>query len=95
MSKSPVLDKDTGLLAALGIAGALIGLAKLFSGNDKITVRLATTRAILSGALGMCAAASTIFVPNLSMPAQVGLACVLASLGVSALEKLFERWVNK
>ena len=89
------MNPETKLLATLGISGALIGLAQILSSDNKVTWRIGITRAVLSGALGISAAAAGIFVENLSFPAQVGLACILSSLGTSALEKLLQRVVNR
>lgn len=91
MRLTQVLDKDTGLLAALGLTGAIIGLTQLLASGDKITFRLVLTRAILSGAIGMTATAFEIIAPALSMPAKVGIACLLASIGTSALERVLQR----
>lgn len=89
-----VFTKDTSLLLALGAAGMLVGMGQLLAKGEKITARLLIARAILSGALGVCAAAVTIVVPGISFAAHVGLACVLSSLGTSAVERLFQRVVK-
>jgi hypothetical protein len=90
-----VFSKDTVLLLALGAAGALVGIGQLLSKGDKITTRLLIARAIMHGALGVCAAAVTIVIPGVSFAAQVGLACVLASIGTSAVESLFQKVLSK
>lgn len=87
-------SKDTALILSLAAAGMVVGLGQLLSKGEQITARLLVARAILSGALGVCAAAITIVVPNISFAAHVGLACVLSSLGTSAIERLFQRVVK-
>lgn len=89
------MNQDTKLLATLGLIGAFIGIGQLLASGDKITARVAVSRAILSGALGLCAAASTLVFPELTFTASVGLACVIASLGTSALERLFQKFLTK
>lgn len=88
-------SKDTVLLASLAASGALVGLVQLLSKGEKITARLVITRALLHGVLGVCAAAVTIVVPGISFAAQVGLACIMSSIGTSAIERIFQRVVGR
>ena len=88
------MQESTKLLTSLGVAGAVIGIGQLLSGGERLTLRLALGRAIVSGGLGMCAGASAIIFPELSFPATVGMAAVLSSLGTSAIERLFQRVVG-
>ena len=90
-----VFHKDTVLLWSLAAAGSLVGLGQLLSKGEKITARLLAARAIIHGALGACAASIAIVIPDVSFTAQVGLACVLSSLGTSAIERLFQRVTSK
>lgn len=89
------MSKDTSLLVTLGTAGVIIGFAQLLSAGDKITMRLLLARAILSGALGVAAAAASLVFPTMSFAATVGLACVMSSLGTSAIEKMFQRVIGR
>ena len=88
------MNPDTKLLASLGLAGALIGLGQLLASGDKITLRVVLARSILSGALGLSVAAASLLFPTLGYATSVGLACVIASLGTSALERLFQRFLG-
>jgi len=89
------MDNDTKLLASLGLTAAFIGIGQLLASGEKITVRVVFARSILSGALGLSVAAMNIVLPDISFAASVGLACVLASLGTSALERLFQKVISK
>lgn len=89
------MQEDTKLLTTLGVAGVIIGVAKLLASDAPIQMRQAVGRCILHGALGVAAASVVAFIPNLSFAGQVGLACVFASLGASALEKMFANWTSK
>lgn len=89
------MDNDTKLLASLGLVGAALGLGQLLASGDKITARVVLARAICSGGLGLCSAAATLIFPTLTFTASVGLACVLASLGTSAIERLFQKFLSK
>jgi hypothetical protein len=86
---------DAKLLAALGTAGVLIGVGKMLADDKPLKARQAIGRAILSGALGVAAGAIVIAIPGVGFVPQVALACILTSLGTSALEVLFSRLVHK
>lgn len=89
------MDQEAKLVGALAGAGFIVGIAKLLNSDEPIKVRQAIGRAILSGATGLAAGAAVIFIPGISFVAQVALACILSSLGTSALETLFARIVKK
>ncbi|WP_408953169.1 hypothetical protein [Lysobacter sp. Hz 25] len=89
------MNEDLKLLTALGCAGAVIGIAKMLSSTEKLKPRQIVGRAILSGALGVAAGAIVLLFPGIGFVPQIAVACILASLGVSALEVLFNRFLNK
>jgi len=89
------MNEELKLVGALTGVGFLVGIAKMLSSDEPIKLRHALGRAILSGALGLAAGAVVIFIPGVSFVAQVALACILASLGSSALESMFNRVVKK
>jgi hypothetical protein len=62
--------------------------------GERLTLRLALGRAIVSGGLGLCAGAALVFFPSLPLPALVGIACVLVSLGTSSLERMFQSYLK-
>jgi len=80
------MHDEVKLVGALAGVGLIVGIAKMLTSNDPITWKQALGRAILSGATGLAAGA---------IVAQVALACILASLGTSALETVLNRVVNK
>ncbi len=83
------------LLAALAAAGVLIGVGKLLASDEPVKLRQAIGRAILNGALGVAAGAIVLLFPGIGLVPQIAVACILASLGVSTLEVLFNRVLKK
>lgn len=92
---SDINSPEFKTIAALGATGVIIGIAKMLVSNEPIKARQAVGRAILSGALGVSAGAAVVFFPGLGFIAQVGVACVIASLGTSAIESAFQKWLKK
>lgn len=88
------LDETSKNALTLAMVGALVGIGTLLASTERLTWRVVIGRAISSGALGMSAAALLSFMPTLPFAAQLGLAAVLASLGTSALERLFQRVIG-
>lgn len=78
-------------IGALSLAGLLIGMGQLLASTEKLTWRLACGRAIVSAGLGASSAAVLAWLPSLPFEAQLGLACALASLGTSSLERILQR----
>lgn len=89
------MKEDLKLLGLLAAVGALIGVANMLKSDEKLTIRKVAARAILNGGLGVAAAAIVLLIPSAPFAAQVGLGAALASLGVSALEALFNKAVSK
>lgn len=89
------MQEEAKLVGALAGAGVLVGIAKMLTSDEPLKARQVLGRAILSGATGLAAGAAVIFIPGLAFVPQVALACVLASLGTSAIESLFNRIVKK
>jgi hypothetical protein len=88
------MDNDTKLLASLGVTGAIIGLGKTLASTDPANWKIALARCITTAGLSMSAAFAVVIFPTLSFPAHVGLAAALASLGTTALESLFSRFLG-
>ena len=82
---------DGGILASLGGMGALIGLGQLLLSEEKITLRKAAGRAIVTAGISTAAAAVLTYFPQLPFPALVGVAALIASLGTTGLERLVAR----
>jgi len=83
------------LLGSLAIAGLVAGLGTLLASEEPITTRVVVGRALSSMALGVTAAAAMVWIPGLSYTAQVGIACAVASLGTSGLERLYQKVMNR
>lgn len=73
------------------IVGISIGLGQLMASNERITSRLLLGRSLSTGGLAMAAGIVLVWVPELSMVGQIGVAAGLASLGTSGLERVFQR----
>jgi hypothetical protein len=89
------MNSDTKLAVTLVTIGSVVGIGKLLASAEKITARVVIARAIISGALGLCAAAASLMFPDISPNATIGVACVLSSLGSSAVESLFQKFLSK
>lgn len=85
---------DTKLIGSLAAAGALLGIGQLLASGDRLTWRIAAGRAIVSGGLGVAAGSAHAYLPELSLTATIGLACLLVSLGTSGIERLFQRFIG-
>lgn len=86
---------DITLLGTLCAVGALIGIGKMLVSDAPLTPRQVVGRAILHGGLGLAAAAVMVALPSIGTVAQVGIACLFSSLGTSALEAAFNKWLKK
>lgn len=75
----------------LGLAGLFAGLGALLASQETLTIRVVAGRAISSFTLGMGAASALTFFPNLPFEAQIGIACLAASLGTSGLERVLQK----
>lgn len=78
-------------LALMFLAGLVTGLGQLLASEEKLTWRIITGRALSSAALGASAGTALILIPDMPLTASIGLACALASLGTSFLEKVVQR----
>lgn len=76
------------------LVGVVIGIGQLLAGNDRLTLRLFLGRALSTGGLAMAAGVVLVWVPELSMPGQLGVAAALASLGTSGLERVLQRAIE-
>lgn len=82
-------EADALLYAGLmGVIGAVIGLGKLLQSGEKISLRLALGRAIVTSGLGVSAFALLVLIPDVPKVALVGVSALLASLGESAVERI-------
>ncbi len=86
-----ILEIGDALLHAgsMFAVGVLIALTQILGSGEKITLKMAIGRALATGGLATSAGAVVLWIPNAPLFSQIGLAAILASLGVSGLEKLF------
>ena len=76
------------------MVGISIGMGQLLAGNERLTLRLLVGRALSTGGLAMAAGVVLVWVPELSLVGQIGVAAGLASLGTSGLERTLHRFIK-
>lgn len=81
--------------ALFGTVGLVIAIGQLLASQERLTPRIIVGRALATGGIAMGAGTILIWMPELSLVGQVGVAATLASLGTSGLEKLFQRWLGR
>lgn len=79
------------LFAFVGIS---IGLGQLLASGELLTWRIIIGRSLSTGGIAMAAGAVLVWVPDLPLVGQIGVAAGLASLGTSGLERLFQRAIQ-
>lgn len=79
----------------LGSAGMVAGIGSLLASSQTLTARVVFGRALSSVTIGMAAASLLAVMPEMAFEAQVGIACLAASLGTSGLERLLQRVTKK
>lgn len=75
----------------LSLVGIAIGIGQLLGTAERLTPRLIWGRALSSGGLAMAAGAVLLWVPELPLLGKIGVAATIASLGISGLERMFQR----
>lgn len=92
-------EKVIGYLEQIGnallfsLVGISIGLGQLLASGEALTARIIVGRALSTGGIAMAAGAVLVWVPDVPMLGQIGVAAALASLGTSGLERLFQRLI--
>lgn len=92
MDESRVLTHPIVVLAG---AGLVAGLGQLLASDEVLTARIVIGRALSSLALGVTAGTALTWMPDMPLTAMVGLACLIASLGTSGLERLLQKFLKK
>jgi hypothetical protein len=77
-----------------GVIGLTIGIGQLLASGEVLTWRIVIGRALSTGGIAMGAGAVLVWVPELSLIGQMGVAAALASLGTSGLERMFQRIIQ-
>ena len=81
-------------IAWLAGAGLVTGLGNLLASQEKLTPRIVIGRALSSAGLGASSATVLTWIPGLPLEAMLGIACLIASLGTSGLERLLQRMIG-
>lgn len=87
--------KGAAQAAAFVITGIAIGLGQLLLSPERLTRRIMFGRALSTGGIAMGAGAVLVWFPDLPFLGLLGIAAMLASLGTSALERIFQRFLGK
>jgi hypothetical protein len=77
------------------LVGVSIGLGQLLASGEVLTWRIIVGRSLSTGGIAMAAGATLVWVPDLPMVGQIGVAAALASLGTSGLERLFQSVIQR
>lgn len=77
-----------------GLVGISIGVGQLLASNEVLTWRIVIGRSLSTGGIAMASGAALVWVPDLPLLGQIGIAAALASLGTSGLERLFQRFLQ-
>lgn len=88
-----VVDGKDNIAHALlfSFIGVSIGIGQLLASPERLTKRIIIGRALSTGGLSMAAGLVLVWVPDLPLIGQIGVAAALASLGTSGLERMFQR----
>ena len=92
MDESRIITHPIVVLAG---AGLVAGLGQLLASEEVLTTRIVIGRALSSVALGVAAGTALTWMPDMPLTAMVGLACAIASLGTSGLERLLQKFLKK
>lgn len=90
-------DKVISLLEQIGnalmfaIVGIAIGVGQLLASAEVLKWRIIIGRSLSTAGIAMAAGAVLVWVPDLPLLGQLGVAAGLASLGTSGLERMFQR----
>jgi hypothetical protein len=88
------LQREVTAAGGLILIGSAIGVGQLLASKEPMSVRLVAGRALVSGGLGLAAAAILIWLPNVNFYAQLGAAAAFASLGTSGIELLVKKFTG-
>ena len=86
--------ESSASIIVFAIVGVVIGLGQLLASGEVLTGRIVIGRALSTGGLAMASGVILVWVPDLPMVGQIGFAALLASLGTSGLERLFQRAIQ-
>lgn len=78
-------------IGGIAVTGAALGIFQLLHSGEKITWARAIGRAGITAGIATSAFSLLVVYPVLPTPAIVGVACLIASLGTTGLERLIDR----
>ncbi|WP_350024824.1 phage holin family protein [Providencia rettgeri] len=85
------MEEHEKTLLTIAVMGALIGIGKMLTGAEPITIKLFIGRVILGSATSVAAGAILILIPDISPIALTGVASALGIAGYQAVEM----WLKK
>lgn len=86
--------EQTATSFLFAFVGITIGLGQLLASGEVLSLRIIVGRSLSTGGIAMAAGAVLVWVPDLPIIGQVGVAAALASLGTSGLERMFQRIIQ-
>ncbi|MEX9891301.1 phage holin family protein [Providencia rettgeri] len=85
------MEEHEKTFLTIAVLGALIGIGKMLTGEEPITIKLFIGRVILGSATSVAAGAILIWIPDLSPLAVTGFASAMGIAGYQAVEM----WLKK
>lgn len=81
--------------AMFALVGVTIGIGQLLASQEILTARIIIGRALSTGGIAMAAGSALVWLPDLPLIGQIGIAAALASLGTSGLERVFQKVIDR
>lgn len=91
LEKFAIIADQAANAALFALVGISIGVGQLLASKEELNWRIIIGRSLSTGGIAMGAGAVLVWVPELNLLGQIGVSAVLASLGTSGLEKVFQR----
>lgn len=82
-------------VALFALVGIVIGIGQLLASQEVLTPRIIIGRALSTSGIAMAAGSALVWIPDLPLLGQLGIAAALASLGTSGLERIFQRMLTR
>lgn len=88
-------DEAARAFSSLSLVGLVVGIGQLLASREQLTWRIVIGRALSSAGLGASSGIVLAWIPGLPITAQLGFAALVASLGTSGLERLFQKVIGR
>lgn len=95
MSPPFEISSDVRILTGVAALGAGIGIGQVLASGEPLTLKLVIGRALVTSGFALGGLTVLALIPGLAPVAQVGIACAIASLGTSGIEKLLGPIFNR